>query len=61
MMEVSIEDTILTGIYSVLLGLFFSYLIMVIAVALLSERRDDDDDEADGMWPDGIGDDDDLS
>lgn len=50
-MEMNLEDTILTCIYSVLVGLFFSYLIMVIACAVLrievkfDDEPEDEDDE----------------
>ena len=50
-MEMNLEDTILTCIYSVLLGLFFSYLIMVIACAVLRievKFDDEPEDEAEG-------------
>lgn len=47
------EDTILTCIYSVLLGLFFSYLIMVIACAVLRiEVKFDDEPEDEGEGDD---------
>ena len=45
------EDTLLTFVYLVLVGMFFSYLIMVIACAVLRievKFDDEPEDEADG-------------